>query len=252
MANEKRIRAAFESGTLGDTLLIAGTTITFAAAPGFNTLGADEHIALVLDPLGANGAPEIVYITAYTATESTATIVREREGTTAREHPNGSAWAHGPTVRDHSAGRVAWAERTAGNVSISATSPSNIDTATDLVVQAEEGDVIEVMPHYLVGDSNNVALRFDVRTVADGTEVNYLSSGSDTPRGVGLSAFLAAGGSARHIAGSWLYRVQASDLHEGTVTLRAKAWVSNSSRTVNATASDIFRWHVRNLGPQEA
>ena len=102
MANELRVRAGFKKGTLGAQLLIGGTTLNFGTNPGFATLLSTEHIAIVLDPQGTAGAPEIVYVTAYTSGNTTATIVRAQEGSTARQHESGVAWSHGPTVRDFS------------------------------------------------------------------------------------------------------------------------------------------------------
>jgi hypothetical protein len=59
-----------------------------------------QHLVLVLDPTGVNGAPEIVYVTAHTAATTVCTIARAQESTNARSHATGTTWFHAPTARD--------------------------------------------------------------------------------------------------------------------------------------------------------
>ena len=54
-------------------------------------------------PAGSSSANlEIVYLTAYTAGQTTGTILRGQEGTTAVGHGAGVTWQCGPTVLDYS------------------------------------------------------------------------------------------------------------------------------------------------------
>ena len=89
-------------GTLGAALTDGtGTTITFASAPNFATLTAGQTITLVIEPGTSN--MEIVYLTAYTATNTTGTITRAAEDATnwpGVAHINGSPWSATPTVND--------------------------------------------------------------------------------------------------------------------------------------------------------
>lgn len=103
MANLHRIRSNFKQGTLGANLLTTVTTIDFGSDPGFATLGTDEYLVLIIDPEGAANGPEIVYLTAYTATNTTGTIERGKEGTSdpGVTHASGTDWIHGPTARDN-------------------------------------------------------------------------------------------------------------------------------------------------------
>ncbi len=102
MANEKRLRAGFLGGLVEDNPLAAATTTLtsggLAAAP---VVDSTNHLAIVLDPDGLFGAPEIAYITAHTAAAVTATVARGQEGTTARDHQRDMPWLHGPTTRDY-------------------------------------------------------------------------------------------------------------------------------------------------------
>lgn len=102
MANEIRVRSAVLAGTITDNpLLVGATSFNSARLADVPAIGATEHYPIVLDPLGVNGAPEVVWITAHTASQTSATITRAREGTTARQHPSGTTWYHGPTVNDY-------------------------------------------------------------------------------------------------------------------------------------------------------
>jgi len=104
-----RQREDFKDGTLGADLLTTVTTIDFGSDPGFATIAAPDYATLIIDPEGAGNGPEIVYLTAYTATNTTGTIVRGREGTSdpGLTHASGTAWRHGPTVEDFD--RFVWA-----------------------------------------------------------------------------------------------------------------------------------------------
>lgn len=101
MANELRVRSGFLGGLIEDNPLTAvATTLTSASLASAPTIGSTQHMALVLDPDGFAGAPEIVYITAHSAAATTATILRAQEGTTARQHDRDMAWVHSVTVKD--------------------------------------------------------------------------------------------------------------------------------------------------------
>lgn len=78
----------FLSGATTDNpLLIGATTVNGTALADMPAISAPATMWLVLDPDGANGAPEIVQVTAHTASATSATIVRAQQSTTAREHP---------------------------------------------------------------------------------------------------------------------------------------------------------------------
>ena len=100
-----RLRYNNALGTLGGSGLTdgTGTTITFASAPAFATIVSPDYIPLVIDP-PSGSAPsntfEVVYLTAYTASATTGTIVRGCEGTTGVAHAAGATWECGPTQTD--------------------------------------------------------------------------------------------------------------------------------------------------------
>ena len=101
MANEIRLRANNIAGSITDNPLTAGSTNI--NSPGFVDLPVVDptnHLILILDPLEANGAAEIVRVTSHLAANSTITVVRGAENSTPRQHPLGTTWFHGPVTSD--------------------------------------------------------------------------------------------------------------------------------------------------------
>lgn len=104
MANELRVRSAFLGGLIEDNpLSSSATTLTSAGLASAPVIASTQHMVIVLDPDGYNGAPEVVYITAHSAAVTTATIVRGQEGSTARAHDRDVPWVHSVTVKDFDA-----------------------------------------------------------------------------------------------------------------------------------------------------
>lgn len=102
MANEKRLRVNSIGGLIEDNPLTnAATTLTSAALAALPVVDTTNHCAIVLDPDGIEGAPEIAWITAHTAAATTATIARAQEDTGALQHSQGIPWVHAPTVKDY-------------------------------------------------------------------------------------------------------------------------------------------------------
>jgi hypothetical protein len=101
MANEIRVRQNFLGGKVDDNPLTSGaTTLTSSALAAMVAIGSTQHLPIVLDPDGIFGAPEIAYVTAHSASATTATILRAQEGTTARAHQQDVDWVHAPTTTD--------------------------------------------------------------------------------------------------------------------------------------------------------
>lgn len=97
-----RKRSPFQSGTItNNPLTSGGTTLNSAALANLPAVAAPDIMAIVLDPTGVGGNPEIVWVTAHTASATSATITRGQEGTTARQHALAIAWAHIPTILDY-------------------------------------------------------------------------------------------------------------------------------------------------------
>lgn len=105
MANEIRVRQNYLGGYIEDNpLLVGATTLTSASLAAMVAIGSTQHMPLTLDPDGLYGEPEVVYVTAHTATATTATILRAQESSTARQHQQDVPWVHGPTADDFPTG----------------------------------------------------------------------------------------------------------------------------------------------------
>src|SRR5260221_9873288 len=96
-----RVKTPFISGTLlNNPLAIGETNMSSAALAGLATIASPDYAAIILDPAGSAGTPEVVWVTAHTAAATTATIARAMEGSTARQHLLAVPWSHGPTIMD--------------------------------------------------------------------------------------------------------------------------------------------------------
>lgn len=96
-----RLRQNFQEGTISDApLLIGATTMNSAELAGLVAVTGSDVLAITLDPDGDDGAPEIIHVTAHTASATSATIARGQEGTAAREHAAGTVWEHNITEDD--------------------------------------------------------------------------------------------------------------------------------------------------------
>lgn len=94
-----RIRTDNVYGTLSGALTSGATSMSSAGLANLAAVSGG-HAVVVLDPLRAAGAPEVVFVTAHTASATTATISRGGYGTAARAHTAGTLWVHAPTIED--------------------------------------------------------------------------------------------------------------------------------------------------------
>ncbi|HKY76004.1 MAG TPA: hypothetical protein VJS45_07685 [Acidimicrobiia bacterium] len=100
MPSGPRIRTDNVFGTTTDNPLTAAATTMNSAGLANLAAVSSAHAVIVLDPLRAAGAPEIVVVTAHTGSATSATITRGAYGTSAREHAAGTLWVHAPTRAD--------------------------------------------------------------------------------------------------------------------------------------------------------
>lgn len=80
----------------------AATTATWVTPPlNMPTVASPNVLKIIAEPNTSN--EEIMYLTAYTGSVTSATVTRAQEGTTARTHTS-TAWVHGSTAADFSLG----------------------------------------------------------------------------------------------------------------------------------------------------
>lgn len=127
MANELRVRALAVGGLVEDNPLTAGATaLASAGLAAMPAIGTTQHAAIIWDPDGLNGAPEVGWVTAHTLGATTATVARGQEGTTARQHDRDVPWIHGPTLWDFEVPRVK-CRRTADKTGLAAATWTLVD-----------------------------------------------------------------------------------------------------------------------------
>lgn len=165
MPNELRVRANGIGGKVEDNpLTAAATVLTSAGLAAVPAIGTTQHLAVVLDPDGIDGAPEIVWITAHTATAITATILRAQEGTTARQHLRDTDWIHGATVKDFAPRESIWigarlmtpefGSPTLGMLGTTGTSESTEAWLLDASAHEVVGGLITIPADWLTHDSD--------------------------------------------------------------------------------------------------
>lgn len=100
MANEQRSPRDYLSGTLTVAAAISDTTIQSAAFASLPTnFSSTLYLPLVLHDPSA-GLYEVVWCTAHSGSSTSITVVRGREGTSARAWPTGTQVMCTPTIRD--------------------------------------------------------------------------------------------------------------------------------------------------------
>ena len=96
-----RIRSNNIFGSITDNPLTSGGALfNSPSLADMPAVTAGNHLIVTLDPLRQYGFPEIVMVTAHTASATVASIQRGMYGTTPRSHPSGSFWAHAGVVED--------------------------------------------------------------------------------------------------------------------------------------------------------
>lgn len=95
-----RLHSNFQSGLLSVGVGAADTAISSAAFASLPVVAIPDTLAVVLDPRAVGGAPEIVTVTAHTASATSVTVTRGQEGTSARSHLSSTTWVHAVSKAD--------------------------------------------------------------------------------------------------------------------------------------------------------
>lgn len=250
MANELRIRQLSIGGLVEDNpLLIGATTLTSASLAAISGgVSSSYHLAIVLDPDGLDGAPEVAYVTALTGGSGSATIARGQEGTTARAHAATTPWVHAATLRD--VVTSARKTRVSGDITLNSATFANVDTGLDLTLPAVIGDLIEYGISGVLASSTPDTY-FDVATIVSAAVGTYLSNGSNTPPTAGASGWFTPASRVEPLSGVLVSTgMVTGDISSSTVTLRLRySQASGTNRTLSAsTTSPLVVW-AKNLGP---
>lgn len=261
MANELRKRQISIGGLVEDNPLTSGaTTLTSASLAAVNSgVASDEHMAIVLDPDGMDGAPEVAYVTALTALAGSATVARGQEGTSARAHAKGTPWVHAPTVRDV-VRTASYAHVVGTSLALTSASWANLSTEGgygdadfDIILPAFAGDIIEYTISS-IWDNEGVSGYLDVQTRVAAAAVSWFGSTEPTPTtGNGTGAWFGASGVYTALGGTCQLILSAGDISSGTVTLRPRYRGSTAgTKTLNADTTMRLKLMAKNLGPPSA
>lgn len=143
------------------------------------------------------------------------------------------------------------AQRTAGHVTFSSTTPTALDTALDLTLAASVGDEIEVGVNGAWGGSGTTNYgALDVASLVAGSAVNWWGTGIGGAN-YGIVGWLSLNANQDRIfGGSKLRTIVAGDIASGYVTLRLFGWVTTAgSKQVFADTALPFQFWAKNLGP---
>lgn len=262
MANEKRVRSGGVTGKLSADIAIGGVSMQSAALADLPAVDSTNHAAITLFQTDANGRVtkrEIVYVTAHTAGATTATIAKGKEGTTDQTWNGTSApdsFVHAPTVRDDAGGKVAYSQRTSGDVNVTSTTYVNFDTTTDLTLTGcYAGDVVEVSvigEWYAAGAAYGI---IDVVSVVSSSPVNsWAFDAAPVDTQYGVNAWIGFPSTLSNACGGVMRRITAADLSGTTLTLRVRVRqdTAGQTKTLGANASNSFKFQAKNHGPQVA
>jgi hypothetical protein len=130
-----RLRYDGLTGTLGAAHNDSTTTLTLTSKLVYEggdvpTIAAPDYLPLSI--LDSNGlCVEIVHVTAYTTTATSATMARAKEGSAASAHDSGATFVHGPTAYDSGIAPVGINAQTGTTYTLALTDASRVVTLSN-------------------------------------------------------------------------------------------------------------------------
>jgi hypothetical protein len=130
-----RLRYDGLTGTLGAAHNDSTTTLTLSSKLTYEggdvpTIAAPDYLPLSI--LDSNGlCVEIVHVTAYTTTATSATMTRAKEGSAANAHSDGATFVHGPTAYDSGLAPVRFNFQTGTTYTLALTDASVVVSLTN-------------------------------------------------------------------------------------------------------------------------
>lgn len=272
-----RLRQNFAKGTVDDNpLLVGATTLNSTELADLLAVTGSDVMAVTLDPLGTDGDPEIIHITAHTAAATSATITRGQEGSVARQHASGTIWAHMITEDDFEADvipytptspltsatvggaldeaatilsgvntrpiQLARIDRASSDISVNSITWINLDTGLDVAFTGVEvDDWVECGVSFTVG-TEAVTILFDVVSLVGGTPQNsWGENGAINATGGGVRGWGIGSNDATNsnVTGSQIKKIVSGDLSAGALTVRLRTRTTTAAaRTVRATTGN--------------
>lgn len=136
-------------------------------------------------------------------------------------------------------------QRTAGTVAVNSTSWMDVDTATDIAIPGQVGDVLRGHVSASWG-SEAFESHMTLATWVSGAAVNRFGGTN------GVAAWLGFSGASTTFGGSAFYTLVPGDIVSGIVTLRLQAKVGSAgSRSLFAGTGTPLQLCIQNLGPAD-
>ena len=154
------------------------------------------------------------------------------------------------TLRKHITGRVAFARKVDGDNSYALATWGDFDTATDLVLAALAGDVVEVGCLFEY-QPESVTGFFDCASLVAASEVNYWGNdGAEDVAHEGVQGWKGANGISNSCGGSIMRTLVSGDLSGGNVTIRFRRRNgSAAAKVINSSVNQEWFGWAKNLGP---
>jgi hypothetical protein len=253
MANELRVRD-FQLPILTLTAdYDPGSDSTIAAAElaDYPVIDATNHLAVWINRGGAGGnRPYLRYITAHTASSTTATVGAAAENLVTPYAVSAGVTAHhGSTLRDLVLAGPLYTAGGAGGT-INSTNWANMPNTADILLPCYAGDVIGVLANWRCQNENVWAL-FDAWADPDDASGNgaYAMSIETTPTlgsGDGFEGWVCGQATRSGSSGEMLRLAPANRIVAGVLRLRAKY------RTVTAANRSLGAWQLfaKRYGPE--
>jgi hypothetical protein len=209
MANEIRSRTNLVNGTLSVALASGDTTMSSAGLANLAAITSANHAVIVIEN-------EIIWVTAHTASATTATILRAQEGTAAAAHAQNVAWLHAPVVSDFDS--VLGYVQIVANTSPAVPGPTDIAGLTTTVTVPYAQHRVKISAHTLV-QSTVADDNFQLLVMEGATQ---LAAGNSTLRPANQNVSLDAYAIIVPSAASHTYKLQLTRVAgTGTVTVVA-------------------------------
>lgn len=146
------------------------------------------------------------------------------------------------------------ARSTAGDITLNSTAWANVDTALDMTIEAQVGDVLMYTPSALTG-AQTVDTYFDVVTLVSSAPLNSFAKAGAveaSPGTMGWQAWFCLPTALMTLSGPAWYTVVAGDIVSGQVTTRLRyATFSATNRTLYRNANNPLAVMLHNLGPAD-
>lgn len=243
-----RIRENLVNGFVDDDPLTSGAlTLNSSGLADLPEVTGGDTAAITLDPENKQGGgKEIVYVTAHTASATSATISRSQEDTSAVEFPQGTKWVHTPTREDFDHGNLSGLGDDDHTIYSLADGTRTI-TGAQLFQRASASNAI--VNGKVTGDSQNrVTVQADGKIIwgsgGASQDTNlYRSNANELKTDDNL---VVAGGSIQLGADANLYRESANVLRtgdaltvDGVLTVWDKALAYNTPSTATSLAARV-------------